>query len=309
MLLTSKQLKGVMKEIRTEDIEVDQVNDAVLTRWEDDDHAIDALRDILARMEKANGPVSVLDIVAFIQFVLTIKWYAEKADRDWADRLKLQRKKTVFCGKRRGCSQELLERGGSQARTLTKDLRASLSLKGTVRVHQSAAVKMALGFEPYFCRSYPTQCTSTPAASGWILKWRQSPAWRLSRRLMLSRSETLGDPSAPHLAVHCFKFPIPVHLRATQGRCYVPFGAAQCRETEVCANGNDPAQCDRPRASPSRVQSRRSGAGVSRTKIFEAIRYGALTARKSGKTTIIEPPELQRWIRSLPTRGRTPDAA
>jgi hypothetical protein len=50
-------------------------------------------------------------------------------------------------------------------------------------------------------------------------------------------------------------------------------------------------------------------AGVSRTRIFEAIRDGALTARKSGKTTIIEPPELQRWIQSLPTRGRTPDAA
>jgi hypothetical protein len=52
-----------------------------------------------------------------------------------------------------------------------------------------------------------------------------------------------------------------------------------------------------------------ASAGVSRTKIFEAIRYGALTARKSGKATIIEPPELQRCIRSLPTRGRTPDAA
>jgi excisionase family DNA binding protein len=52
-----------------------------------------------------------------------------------------------------------------------------------------------------------------------------------------------------------------------------------------------------------------ASAGVSRTKIFEAIRDGTLTARKSGKATIIEPPELQRWIRSLPTRGRTPDDA
>jgi len=49
-------------------------------------------------------------------------------------------------------------------------------------------------------------------------------------------------------------------------------------------------------------------AAVSRTKIFEAIRDGRLTARKSGKTTIIEPSELQRWVRSLPTRGRTPEA-
>jgi excisionase family DNA binding protein len=50
-----------------------------------------------------------------------------------------------------------------------------------------------------------------------------------------------------------------------------------------------------------------ASAGVSRTKIFEAIRDGALTARKSGKATIIEPSELQRWVRSLPTRGRVPD--
>ena len=52
-----------------------------------------------------------------------------------------------------------------------------------------------------------------------------------------------------------------------------------------------------------------ASAGVSRTKIFGAIRDGTLTARKSGKATIIEPPELRRWIRSLPTRGRTPDTA
>lgn len=49
-------------------------------------------------------------------------------------------------------------------------------------------------------------------------------------------------------------------------------------------------------------------AGVSRTRIFEAIRDGALTARKSGKTTIIEPNELQRWIRNLPVPGRAPDS-
>jgi excisionase family DNA binding protein len=51
-----------------------------------------------------------------------------------------------------------------------------------------------------------------------------------------------------------------------------------------------------------------TAAGVSRTRIFEAIRDGTLTARKSGKATIIEPSELQRRVRSLPTRGRAPDA-
>jgi hypothetical protein len=47
-------------------------------------------------------------------------------------------------------------------------------------------------------------------------------------------------------------------------------------------------------------------AGVSRTRIFEAIRDGALTARKTGKATIVETDELARWIRSLPIRGRAP---
>jgi len=49
-------------------------------------------------------------------------------------------------------------------------------------------------------------------------------------------------------------------------------------------------------------------AGVSRTRIFEAIRDGALTARKAGKQTVIEPEELRRWVRSLPVRGRIPEA-
>jgi excisionase family DNA binding protein len=49
-----------------------------------------------------------------------------------------------------------------------------------------------------------------------------------------------------------------------------------------------------------------TAAGISRTRIFEAIRDGTLTARKIGKATIIEPDELQRWLRSLPTRGRAP---
>jgi hypothetical protein len=43
--------------------------------------------------------------------------------------------------------------------------------------------------------------------------------------------------------------------------------------------------------------------GVSRSRIFEAIRNNELTARKAGRATIIEVGELQRWVRSLPTRG------
>jgi hypothetical protein len=49
--------------------------------------------------------------------------------------------------------------------------------------------------------------------------------------------------------------------------------------------------------------------GFSRTRIFEAVRGKELTARKSGRSTVIEAEELQRWIRSLPTRGREPNSS
>jgi hypothetical protein len=51
------------------------------------------------------------------------------------------------------------------------------------------------------------------------------------------------------------------------------------------------------------VEEAGAAAGVSRTRIFEAIRKNELTARKAGKATIIEVSELQRWVRSLPIRG------
>ena len=56
-----------------------------------------------------------------------------------------------------------------------------------------------------------------------------------------------------------------------------------------------------PLANP--VEEAGAAAGVSRTRIFEAIRKNELTARKAGKATIIEVGELQRWVRSLPTRS------
>jgi len=48
--------------------------------------------------------------------------------------------------------------------------------------------------------------------------------------------------------------------------------------------------------------------GFSRTRIFQAIRVGELTARKDGKALVIETEELLRWLHSLPTRGRKPTA-
>lgn len=50
------------------------------------------------------------------------------------------------------------------------------------------------------------------------------------------------------------------------------------------------------------VEEASAAAGVSRTRIFDAIRKNELTARKAGRATIIEAGELQRWVRSLPTR-------
>jgi hypothetical protein len=49
--------------------------------------------------------------------------------------------------------------------------------------------------------------------------------------------------------------------------------------------------------------------GFSRTLIFQAIRAGDLSARKDGKATVIEVTELQRWLRTLPIRGRQVDDA
>jgi hypothetical protein len=51
--------------------------------------------------------------------------------------------------------------------------------------------------------------------------------------------------------------------------------------------------------------------GVSRTRIFQAIRDNEITARKAGRSTIVEIDELKRWVKSLPVKGRdlTPRAA
>jgi hypothetical protein len=53
------------------------------------------------------------------------------------------------------------------------------------------------------------------------------------------------------------------------------------------------------------VEKAGDAVGVSRTRIFEAIRNKELTARKAGRATIIEAPELQRWLQSLPIREPT----
>jgi hypothetical protein len=105
---TRRQLKGLIAEIRREDIFLDQAGDAILSRWEDDKHALDALKDILARAEKGNGRINAFDIDAFLQLVLKIKLYAERADR----LVKLRREIKSTLPKRRTVLSENLIRLG-----------------------------------------------------------------------------------------------------------------------------------------------------------------------------------------------------
>ena len=46
--------------------------------------------------------------------------------------------------------------------------------------------------------------------------------------------------------------------------------------------------------------------GVSRTRIFDAVRNNELTVRKAGKSSVIETGELKCWFHALPIRGRLP---
>ena len=46
--------------------------------------------------------------------------------------------------------------------------------------------------------------------------------------------------------------------------------------------------------------------GFSRTRIFAEIKAGRLIARGAGKSTVIETPELVRWVQSLPRRRPAP---
>jgi hypothetical protein len=48
--------------------------------------------------------------------------------------------------------------------------------------------------------------------------------------------------------------------------------------------------------------------GIPRTKIFGAVKANQLTVRKAGRSTIVEHPELVRYIKTLPTKGRKPEA-
>jgi len=108
---TRRQLKSLIEEIRREDIFLDQAGDAILSRWENDEDALDALKDILARAEKANGANNVLDVVALIQLVLRIKSYAEITDRGSPKLVKLRREIKHYVPKERSFLARAIRKG------------------------------------------------------------------------------------------------------------------------------------------------------------------------------------------------------
>ena len=52
------------------------------------------------------------------------------------------------------------------------------------------------------------------------------------------------------------------------------------------------------------IENAAQAVGISRTRIFDAVRKKELTVRKAGRATLIEIEELKRWVRSLPVKGR-----
>jgi excisionase family DNA binding protein len=58
---------------------------------------------------------------------------------------------------------------------------------------------------------------------------------------------------------------------------------------------------DRPQREGLSITEACDVAGIGRTKIYQAISEGQLTARKFGKRTLILRTELQRFLDSLPT--------
>lgn len=49
--------------------------------------------------------------------------------------------------------------------------------------------------------------------------------------------------------------------------------------------------------------------GRSRTRIFLAIKKGELVAKKDGRATLIEAGELERWVKQMPVREVSRNAA
>jgi hypothetical protein len=84
--------------------------------------------------------------------------------------------------------------------------------------------------------------------------------------------------------------------------------AARCKSIQMDLSNSVQAADPLPRLAVA-IDDASKVVGVSRTRIFEAVRSKEITVRKAGRSSIIEIAELQRWINSLPTKGRQPDTA
>jgi len=117
MSFSRRQLEKLIDEIRQKNVSLDEAYAGILKRWRDNEQAIDALRDILARAEKTYGLITESVVVGFIDYVLKIKWYDEKMDGDIATLVKLHRKKKRTLPKER----TLLMRAFRKRRISSKD--------------------------------------------------------------------------------------------------------------------------------------------------------------------------------------------
>jgi sugar-specific transcriptional regulator TrmB len=177
MGFSCRQLEKLIDEIRQKNMSLDETYAAILKRWRDDEQAINALRDILARAEKTYGIISnESDVAAFIQFVLRIKWYAEKADRDFPRLVKLRREIKRNLPKERRRPARALSRGRISFRYAFKKMGELNRIVVDSTPPPSAATKTAQGFEPCSCGSCPPQCTRIVTAFGWTNRSRQLPA-------------------------------------------------------------------------------------------------------------------------------------
>jgi excisionase family DNA binding protein len=48
--------------------------------------------------------------------------------------------------------------------------------------------------------------------------------------------------------------------------------------------------------------------GVSRDRLYQAVRDNELTARKAGRATLVLRSDLEAWLQLLPTRGKPMEA-
>jgi excisionase family DNA binding protein len=90
-------------------------------------------------------------------------------------------------------------------------------------------------------------------------------------------------------------------LKAVPSSSIQLFGTKQNEELQMTKPASDPV----PRLALTADEAAES-TGLTRTRIFAAIRDKKITARKDGKSTVIEISEIERWIKTLPTRGRVP---